>query len=209
MGVVSKMENITCEDRRVIGEMMNNNMTIESFFLNDYAKVKEEKEQLEKQLFEIKEHQLKVKNQSDGFKDLHTKINLVYVDTNIYYSRLFGTDGKLQNETVEKLRELISKDYKEIANYLISLKSGSYWNVLEIKERTFPFTLEFTTYKGSKIFAYDPDYDDDSLIKFSDSKASINQWVISDLKEECIRLAVESFIEEVNERIHDLETESE
>lgn len=188
--------------------MENQNLTIESFFLNDYAKVKEEKEQLEKELLELKEKQFKAEQITDGFVDLNTPINLVYVDTEISTYRLFNDECPLCNKTAEQLRGLISKEREEIAEYLTKLKVSSYSKALEIKARRFPFTVKFSTYKGSKVFAYDPDYDDDGLVKFEDASVDTNTWVVSEFKNECIRYAVEEFIETVNERIEQLESKA-
>lgn len=187
--------------------MENQHLTIESFFLNDYAKVKEEKERLEGELLELKERQLKMEQVTDGFTDLKTPIKLVYVDTNLSRYYLFGDSCPLRDKTAEQLHELISKDWKELAEYLTELKVSSYSKALEVKERRFPFTLKFNTYKGTKVFAYDPDYDEDGLITFKDDSAYIDCWVVSEFKAECIRYAVERFIEEARERIVDIESE--
>lgn len=187
--------------------MENQNLTIENFFLNDYAKVKEKKERLEEELLELKERQLKMEQVTDGFTDLKTPIKLVYVDTNLSRYYLFGDSCPLRDKTAEQLRELISKDWKELAEYLTELKTSSYSKALEVKERRFPFTLKFTTYKGIKVFAYDPDYSDEDLVKFCDDGAYIDCWVVSDFKDECIRYAVEKFTDEARERIAELESE--
>lgn len=187
--------------------MENQNLTIESFFLNDYAKIKEEKENLEKELFELKEHVYKTEQMSEGFVDLKTPIKLIYIDVNLSNYKLFGDDGSLCDKTIEQLQEIISKSQEEIAEYLTNLKVYSYSKALNIKERNFPFTLKFTTYKGTEIFAYDPDYEDNRLIKFKND-AAINCWVVADFKDECIRYAVKNFIEFVNERINELRAEN-
>ena len=187
--------------------MENQNLTIESFFIDEYKKIQEENKKLKEELYELKETQCSIEQPvtADGFTDLKTSIKLIYVDTNISSYYLFKNDSPLHNKTVKELQELIIKSDEEIVEYLTKLNATSYSKALSIREKTFPFTLKFTTYKGTQTFAYDPDYDDDSLIKLIDDKANTNCWVVSKFKDECIRYAVEKFIEEVNDRIEELE----
>ena len=182
-----------------------NELTLESFFLKDYADMRNRNEALEKENAELKK-EIEESENENGFEDLRMPIKLIYVDTTISkYSLFEGSYSPLKDATVEELRELIAKNYSELEEILEGLDVSSYGTkALKIHERTFPFTLRFKTYKGVKIFAYDPDYDNDQLIIFLDKIAAVDEWVTADFKEEAIRIAIDNFIEVVERRIETL-----
>lgn len=187
---------------------MTEPLTIESFFLSDYAKVKARNEELENEIREAKE-KYNAQLPETGFVDLRTQINLVRVDTECSDYRLFKmSDAPLKDLNSEQLKNLLEMDNDRLLEKMKNVKSSYCGYAIEVKEKKFPFTVKFSSYKGTKIYAYDPDYNNDELVEFLDSEAGLDCWVVSDLKEECIRYALEEVREKLKGRIEELESRS-
>lgn len=187
--------------------MMEEPLTIESFFLADYAKVKARNEELEN---EIREAKAKYDSElpETGFVDLRTPINLVRVEAERgSYSLFDSNNAPMKDFTTEQLQCLIDLDDETLLEKTRNMSTGYSGHVIDIQEKKFPFTVEFKSYKGNKVYAYDPDSYDTDLIRFLDSEASIGDWVVSDFKQECISDALEKVRETLQERIEKLEAE--
>lgn len=184
---------------------MNEPLTIESFFLADYAKVKARNKELENEIREVKS-KYDAQLPETGFVDLRTPITLIKVDTECSYYRLFEmSDAPMKDLTLRKIQILYDMDDDALLEKMQKTNTGYCSHAIDIKEKRFPFTVRFQSYKGSHIYAYDPDYNDDALVSFLDSEADTNNWVVSDLKKECIRYALEEVRESLQERIGKLE----
>lgn len=186
---------------------MTEPLTIEGFFLADYAKVKARNEELEN---EIREARAKYEAQlpDTGFVDLRTPINLVKVSTERgKYSLFESSDAPMKDLTKGQLRSLIDMDDDALLEKMRKTGTGYCGHVIDINEKKFPFTVRFSSYKGSRVYAYDPDKNRTDLIEFSDSEADTECWVVSDFKHECIRHALEKVRETLQERIEKLESD--
>lgn len=181
--------------------------TIEQFFVQDYIKLRElcdrQRDELNKLRIDQKSEQCEI----GGFVDLHTSVNLIYINTHMSSYYLFDKDSPLKDADADLLRDLCNKPQNELVEYLKKLKVSSYTTALSVVEHKFPFTLQFATYKELKTFAYDPDYDDDALFEILDHSIDTDCWVVTDLKDNLFRLAVGEFKETVKERIKKLESE--
>lgn len=184
---------------------MNEPLTIESFFLADYAKVKARNEELENEIREAKD-KYNAQLPEAGFVDLRTPINLIRVDTESSEYRLFeSSDAPMKDATIDRLKSMIEMDDDALLEKMQETRAGYSGHVIDITEKKFPFTVMFTSYKGKRVYAYDPDHNSDSLIKFSDSEAGIECWVVSDLRQECTKYALEAVRETLQKRIEKIE----
>lgn len=180
---------------------MTENMTIESFFLADYQRLKKENDELKEQ---IKEHELeKITNTSDcGFTDLGRKTEAIMCNVATSYSSFDKetTWGKLDVEQLENLAGKEDEALLEKAKTACQRWGGK---VYEEEKRTFPFTVEFATYKGRNRYAYDPDKKRTELVIVSE-EADTNSYVNARLEAECRAIAAEEIREMIRDRIDEL-----
>lgn len=180
---------------------MSENMTIESFFLADYQRLKNENDELKAQ---IQEYELeKTASTSDcGFTDLGKKTEAIICDVASSYSS-FGNDstwGKLDVEQLANLAEMEDEALLEKAKTANQRWGGK---VYEEEKRTFPFTVEFATYKGRNRYAYDPDKHRTDLV-IVEEEADTNSYVNASLEAECRAIAAEEIREMIRDRINQL-----
>lgn len=185
---------------------MSENMTIESFFLADYQRLKKENDELKAT---IQEHELeKIASTSDcGFTDLGKKIEAVWCECSDSYSA-FGSNATWENLDTEELSNLIKKDDDALLEEAKEARLRWSGVVYEEKKRTFPFTVAFATYKGRKRYAYDPDYGRTNLVEI-DEESGTCRWVNARLEEDCRREAAAEIRDMLLDRIEELKKKEE
>ena len=187
------------------------NRTIESFFLADYERLREENDNLRdtvRNLTEEKNSLLDSKNTSiQGFFDHNTSVELVMVIDNFSINELFKYDYSPFNGWSPDLikEKLLSLDDSQLLDVLKHSSVSSYCTrkAIEVKKKVFPFTVNFRTYKDSFEFAYDPDDDITELVEI-DYDIGFNRWVISDLEQELLRSAVDTARDNISKHMNDL-----
>ena len=188
---------------------METSMTIESFFLNDYVKLKEENNELKQEIYNYNDQIINAEVDC-GFTDLHSPITLVLVEIeNSHYSLFQSNDSEFKAYTSQELQELLNMSDADLEKKLKTTHHSFYArNLLTIKTKKFPFTLKFKSYKGEVVYAYDPDGHRTELIDFA-NKPAVDQWVEVEFKQQSIEYALQMFREAVTERIDELNIESE
>ena len=180
---------------------MTENMTIESFFVADYQRLKKENDILKDANDAL--HRELEKNTSDcGFIDIGRKTEAIRcnVATSYYAFDKETTWGKLDAEQLENLAGKEDEALLEKAKTAYKRWGGK---VYEEEKRAFPFTVEFATYKGRNRYAYDPDKNRTELVVVSE-EADTNSYVNARLEAECRAIAAEEIREMIRDRIEDL-----
>lgn len=183
---------------------MTEHMTIESFFLADYERLRNENKNLKAKL-EIAEGRLA---KDGGFSDLGKKVDVVNYHVNSSYS-VFSSSGKLHHLTVEELKEIAEKSNDDLWKWAAKTDIGSYYGKVATSEaRVFPFSVSFTSYKGTFEYAYDPDKSRQELVAVEDEPC-LDCWVQANLDDGCKVLAIAEVRDIIEERIAKLEKEQE
>lgn len=184
---------------------MGNLETIESFFLRDYEKLREENEALRENVNKLEEQI----NVDEGFRDLHAPINMVKITTDVDSYDFFRRDcAAFKDKSVDELKAIIGMSDAELLKLLERTKVTSYGtNAITITEKTFPFTAQFKTYKGTREYAYDPDKDVCKLVPIV-YEVDVDRWVVSDIKFDVIRYALEEARNTIREHIVEINEDS-
>lgn len=182
-------------------ETMTENMTIESFFLADYQRLKNENDELKAQ---IHEHELeKITSTSDcGFTDLGRKTEAFRCEVASSYSA-FDKEASWGKLGIEELNALAEKKTEAILEEAEEARQRWSGVVYSEEKRTFPFTVKFVTYKGERQYAYDPDYGRTSLVEIYEESGT-SCWVNARLEAECRAIAAEEIREMIRDRIDQL-----
>lgn len=185
---------------------MTENMTIESFFLADYQRLKKENDELKAT---IQEHELeKIASTSDcGFTDLGKKVEAIRCEVAGSYCT-FDDEATWGNLDTKKLTSLIEKEDDALLEEARRTKQRWGGFVYEEEKRIFPFTVEFASYKGRRRYAYDPDYGRTTLVEV-DEKSGTGRWVNARLEENCRREAAEAIRDTLRGRIEELNKDAE
>lgn len=179
---------------------MSEIITIESFFIEEYNRLRNENNDLRDTIAEY-EQQLNASTDDGGFTDLGKKVAAVKYEVNSPYS-VFSYD--LKNLTVEQLEKIAEKDDEQLWEWASSTSIGSYYGKVAKREtHTYPFSVRFKTYKEDRIYAYDPDKSRTDLIEVAET-ADTGQWVDIKLDLQCKELALDEIRELVSERIEKL-----
>lgn len=179
---------------------MSENMTIESFFIAEYRRMKNENDILKDANDAL--HRELEKTSDCGLTDLGMKTEAIRCNVASSYSA-FGDGaawGKLDTEELANLIENGDDAILEEAKTAKKLWDG---RVYEEEKITFPFTFEFSTYKGRNRYAYDPDRDKTELVIVSED-ADTNSYVNANLEAECRAIAAEEIREMIRDRIDEL-----
>lgn len=180
---------------------MSENMTIESFFLADYQRLKKENDELKAT---IQEHELeKIASTSDcGFTDIGKKTRAVRCEVaSSYYA--FDDETTWGKFDAEQLAALAKKEDEALLEEAKKTRKKWGGNVYEEKNHTFPFTVRFSSYKERSTYAYDPDKSKTELFAVKE-EADIDCWVNAMLENECRELAAGSIRDMILDRIEEL-----
>lgn len=182
----------------------NQCMTIESFFLADYARVKERNEELERQMREA-ERRFDESMSESGFVDLREPVEMVRVCGELSNYDLFSSsDAPFKDAEAFDLREIAAMGDRRLSNMLMEKRSKWNGRVLEVERKRFPFTVEFRSYKGAKRYAYDPDGDETQLVEICDSPET-GCWIAEYYETEALESYLASFRDVLESRIAELE----
>lgn len=180
---------------------MSENMTIESFFLADYQRLKKENDELKATI--QKNDMEKVARASDfGFSDLRKKTRAVRCEvTSSYYA--FDNETTWGKFDAEQLAALAEKEDEALLEEAKKTRRKWGGNVYEEKNHTFPFTVRFSSYKECSTYAYDPDKSKTDLFDVKE-EADTDCWVNARLENECRALAAGSIRDMILDRIEEL-----
>lgn len=178
-------------------------MTIEGFFLADYARVKERNEELERQMRED-ERRFDESMPESGFVDLREPVDMVMVEGDSSNYNLFrSNDAPFKDAEASELREIAAMDDERLSNVLAK-KSTWKGKTLKVERKRFPFTVEFRSYKGARRYAYDPDGDETQLVEIRDSPET-GCWIAEGYEAEALGAYLASFRDVLKSRIAELE----
>lgn len=135
------------------------NMTIESFFLADYQKLRRENEHLRQEIAEQKRE-----NSSQyGVFDLGEGADMVKVSAESSY--YYTGDYSLKNYTSEEVESILDKSDDELMNWAETFNLGD-WSgkPIKIEKKRYRFTVRVVDMDGSKIYAFDPRYSQEVVL---------------------------------------------
>lgn len=187
---------------------MTTHQTIESFFLADYERLREENERLNEIISEMELSRVATES-GTGFTDLGKKVEAVKYTLKSSYEMFGYSSSRIKDYTVEQLEKILNKNDVELFDWASKTDAGGYYGKVIRKEtHTFPFSVLFGTYKGTYIYAYDPDKYKTSLVNVHD-KACEDDWVKASLDEDCKALVIDLLREAITERIEELKKQEE
>ena len=180
---------------------MTENITIESFFIADYKRLKKENDELKARIHD--QELEKAASTSDcGFTDLGRKTEAFRCEVASSYSA-FDKEASWGKLGIEELNALSEKKTEAILEEAKAARQHWSGVVYSEEKRTFPFTVNFVTYKGGRQYAYDPDYNRTSLVEIG-KEPGTGCWVNARLEADCREIAAEEIREMIHDRIDQL-----
>lgn len=183
---------------------MNENMTIEAFFLADYQRLKKENDHLKERINKHEKERVAAEAEG-GFSDLGAKVEAVMYEVGPGYY-IFDNEMTWGKLNVEQLKALLDMGDDGLFNKATEARKKWGGAVVTNNRKTFPFSVAFSSYKGTKEYAYDPDRNATELVEVLEC-AELGSWVNARLDADCKALAVEDIRDKLRERIEKLEKE--
>lgn len=182
-------------------------LTIESFFLADYQRVKARNEELQREIEEVR-RKYDEDNPNGGFRDLHATIEMVSVSTEFSdYSLFKASEAPLLAKTRDELSAIVALDDQALAEWASKTRVRYGGKIVSVDRKVFPFTVEFSSYRGERRYAYDPDGSSRELIEIRD-EADTGSWVPSEFEGESVSMALSDLRDVLRGRIEALDAES-
>ena len=152
-------------------------MTLESFFLADYQRMRQENDELRQEIAE----QRRESSKQYGVFDLNGPVEMVIVKTAPYY--YYTGDYALKDYTADEIEDIHDKTSDELLKWAKSFDFGPYMSrPIEITEQRYRFSIEVADMDGVKRYAFDPRYCD-PLVPIDDSEPNmvdnLGRWMPS------------------------------
>ena len=153
-------------------------MNIEEFFLKEYEILRERVKELESELERQKPSRY-------GIVDLGESQELVKVSTSSSYS-LYDKETK-----AVYIEKVMQKDDDELLAWAKNYKLSYYDHPIEIEHKTFPFTVQTTTFTSVKKYATDGcstyvqiDYMEENMVD------NLGEWCLPEFEEALVNAAI-------------------
>ena len=176
--------------------------TLAKFIVGEYERLKQENDDL-REIVEC----FQEKSQHGGFTDLNRKTKARRFSVASKYA-MFGSFSAWKDYDVETLEALLRLDVSDLYEEATCRLNEYSDCAINERERTFPFTLAFKTYKDDVMFGYNPDEDYSELYPVSKHPA-LDEWVTEGASYGAKAMAVETVRDMIRERIEELKSDGE
>ena len=155
-------------------------LTIESFFVNEYKRVQRENSDLKEKI-----ECLEKMSDEYGLYCFKEELNIAKIDVcSEFY--LFQMRDSYVN-SYEKAENMLSMDDDELFDLAVKSKSD-YVRLIDFEKSNMPYTVVETNFKGKSKYAYSPDQPGE-LVRFYE-KPMIGEWITDDNIDAAKKLAI-------------------